>query len=80
MRTNINLDDNLVNEAFKYINVNTKKELINIALKEFVENHKKKDLLELMGKVEFDENYDYKKLRSRTIIWYLLILLFLYHF
>ncbi len=68
MRTNINLDDNLVNEAFKYINVNTKKELINIALKEFVENHKKKDLLELMGKVEFDENYDYKKLRSRTII------------
>ena len=80
MRTNINLDDNLVNEAFKYINVNTKKELINIALKEFVENHKKKDLLELMGKVEFDENYDYKKLRSRTILWYLLILLFLYHF
>ena len=68
MRTNINLDDNLVNEAFKYINVNTKKELINIALKEFVENHKKKDLLELMGKVEFDENYDYKKLRSRTIL------------
>lgn len=68
MRTNINLDDNLVKEAFKYINVTTKKELINIALKEFVENHKKKDLLELKGKIEFDENYDYKKMRSRKLI------------
>jgi len=70
MRTNINLDDNLVKEAFKYIDVTTKKELINIALKEFVENHKKKDLLELMGKIEFHENYDYKKMRSRKLIWY----------
>lgn len=68
MRTNINLDDNLVKEAFKYIDVTTKKELINIALKEFVENHKKKDLLELMGKIEFHENYDYKKMRSRKLI------------
>lgn len=71
MRTNIDLDDNLVKEAFKYINVNTKKELINIALTELVENHRKKDLLELMGKIEFDENYDYKKMRSRKLVWYL---------
>ena len=68
MRTNIDLDDNLVKEAFKYINVNTKKELINIALTELVENHRKKDLLELMGKIEFDENYDYKKMRSRKLV------------
>lgn len=68
MRTNIDLDDNLVKEAFKYINVNTKKELINIALKELVENHRKKDLLELMGKIEFDENYDYKKMRSGKLV------------
>lgn len=73
MRTNINLDDSLVKEAFKYINVTTKKDLINIALKEFVENHRRKNLLDLIGKVEFDETYDYKKMRSRKILWYLLI-------
>jgi len=68
MRTNINLDDSLVKEAFKYINVTTKKDLINIALKEFVENHRRKNLLDLIGKVEFDETYDYKKMRSRKIL------------
>jgi len=73
MRTNINLDDSLVKEAFKYINVTTKKDLINIALKEFVENHRRKNLLDLIGKVEFDETYDYKKMRSRKILWYWLI-------
>ena len=68
MRTNINLDDSLVKEAFKYINVTTKKDLINVALKEFVENHRRKNLLDLIGKVEFDETYDYKKMRSRKLL------------
>jgi len=39
MRTNIVLDDVLVKEAFKYASVTTKRELINLALKEFVANH-----------------------------------------
>ena len=64
MRTNMNLDDNLVKEAFKYTNVTTKTDLINIVLKEFIENHRKKDLLELKGKVQFNQNYDYKKMRA----------------
>ena len=60
----MNLDDNLVKEAFKYTNVTTKTDLINIVLKEFIENHRKKDLLELKGKVQFNQNYDYKKMRA----------------
>lgn len=62
MRTNINLNDELVKEAFKYINIKTKKELINIALKEFIENHKRKDLRDLKGKIKFRNDYDYKNL------------------
>jgi Arc/MetJ family transcription regulator len=65
MRTNIILDDNLVQEAFKYSRANTKKELIHLALKEFVENRRRLNLLDLEGKIEFAENYDYKKLRER---------------
>jgi len=48
MRTNIVLDDNLVNEAFKYAeSIHTKKDLIETALKEFVRNHKIKNLKEM---------------------------------
>ncbi len=65
MRTNVVLDDNLINEAFKYAgNIRTKKELIEIALKEFVKTRKIKDLRELKGKIQFVENYDYKKMRA----------------
>ena len=64
MRTNIVLDDNLVEEAFKYSDAKTKRELINQALKEFVENRDRRDLLNLEGKIEFAEGYDYKSLRE----------------
>ncbi len=67
MRTNIDLDESLVNEAFKFVKVKTKKELVRIALKEFVENHKRKDLRELQGKIHFREGYDYKKLRKGDV-------------
>ena len=64
MRTNIVLDDQLVDEAFKYAeNINTKKDLIEIALKEFVKNRKMKNLRELKGKILFSDDYDYKKMR-----------------
>lgn len=63
MRTNIVLDDNLLKEAFKYADISTKKDIVNLALKEFIENHRRLDMRELKGKVKFREDYDYKKLR-----------------
>ncbi|MBC8387443.1 MAG: type II toxin-antitoxin system VapB family antitoxin [Actinobacteria bacterium] len=63
MRTNIVLDDNLLKEAFKYADMSTKKDIVNLALKEFIENHRRLDMRELKGKVKFREDYDYKKLR-----------------
>jgi Arc/MetJ family transcription regulator len=64
MRTNIVLDDHLVEEAFKYSdNIKTKKELIEVALTEYVKKHKMKNLRELKGKIDFDCDYDYKKMR-----------------
>ena len=66
MRTNIVLNDALVEEAFKYsVDIRTKKELVETALKEYVQNRKIKDLRELKGKIVFSENYDYKKMRLK---------------
>lgn len=64
MRTNIVLNDELVNEAFKYAQeIHTKKELVETALQEFVRNRKIKDIRELRGKIEFADGYDYKAMR-----------------
>lgn len=65
MRTNIVLDEKLVKEAFRYADVSTKRELIDLALREFVANHRRKDIRDLRGKVRIDSKYDYKAMRSR---------------
>ena len=64
MRTNIVIDENLIKEALKISGLKTKKEVVNLALKEFVENRRRKNLMEMKGKIQFDENYDYKKMRE----------------
>lgn len=64
MRTNIVLDDELVEEAFRYAGVTTKRELVERALREFVENHRRKDVRELRGKGLIRADYDYKRLRE----------------
>ena len=64
MRTNIVLNDKLVKEAFRYSDAKTKRELIHLALEEFVRNHKKRDLRELKGQIHFEEDYDYKAARK----------------
>jgi Arc/MetJ family transcription regulator len=63
MRTNIVLDEALVKLAFAYANVRTKKDLIHLALKEFVAAQQRKDIRELKGKVKIDPDYDYKASR-----------------
>jgi len=68
MRTNIVLDDELLDSAFCLVQVKTKKELVKLAMKEFVENHSRKNLLDLKGKVKICGNYDYKKMRKNRNI------------
>jgi len=64
MRTNIVIDDELLNEAFSVSNARTKKDLIHEALKEFIRIKKRKDLTELAGAIRFHKNYNHKKLRK----------------
>jgi Arc/MetJ family transcription regulator len=64
VRTNVVLDESLVAEALKLSNTKTKKELIHKALKEFVENRRRLNLLDLSGKIKFAEGYDYKRMRE----------------
>ncbi|MBL4817833.1 MAG: type II toxin-antitoxin system VapB family antitoxin [Deltaproteobacteria bacterium] len=65
MRTNIVLNDQLVKEAFSYVPVKTKRELIETALRELVQNHRRLNLLDLAGQLKIRDDYDYKNMRSR---------------
>ena len=64
MRTNINLDDRLVEDAFKLSRARTKRELVHEALEEFVQSRRRLDLLDLEGRIEFAKGYDYKRVRE----------------
>ncbi|MGB7416345.1 MAG: type II toxin-antitoxin system VapB family antitoxin [Thermosynechococcaceae cyanobacterium] len=66
MRTNVDLDDSLVEEAFQLTNVRTKKELLHLALQELIRVYKKRNLLDLAGKIQFCDDYDHKTLRSMS--------------
>ena len=62
MRTNIELDDVLVEQALKLSNIKTKKDVIQEALKNYVAWMKKKQLLDLKGNVKWEGNL--KDMRS----------------
>lgn len=65
MRTNVVLDDELVDEALRLSGATTKREVISFALKEFVATRLRRNLLELEGKIRFMDDYDYKSMRKK---------------
>lgn len=63
MRTNMVLDDDLVQQAFALTGIRTERELVHLALSELVRRRRKKDLLALAGKVKLRPDFDYKAMR-----------------
>lgn len=57
--------DSLVNEALKIGGFKTKKETINMALREFIQRRKQLEIINLFGKFDPDTDYDYKEGRNR---------------
>ena len=65
MATNLALDDRLIRQAQAAGRHKTKKEAVTAALEEYVARRKQLGVLKLVGKVDFDPSYDYKKARRR---------------
>lgn len=63
-RTNIVIDDSLMEKAMALSGLSTKREVVEKALVEFVQRRVRRDLLELEGKIRFMDGYDYKALRE----------------
>lgn len=65
MATNLSLDPKLIEQAVKVSGERTKKAAVTRALEEFIARRRQKHLLDLMGKLEWDTDFDYKAERSR---------------
>ena len=64
MRTNIVIDNEIMDKAIALSGLKTKKEVVARALNEFVDSRTRMDLSELRGKIKFADGYDYKSLRE----------------
>jgi Arc/MetJ family transcription regulator len=64
MRTTVDLDEALVNAALELTGARTKSEAIRLALQELVRSRKKKNLLDLAGKIRFSKGFDPKTMRT----------------
>jgi Arc/MetJ family transcription regulator len=65
MATKLSLDPDLIDRALRVGGEKTKKAAVTRALEEFIARRQQKHLLDLMGKLEWDQSYDYKAERSR---------------
>jgi len=66
VRTNIVIDDNLIAAAMEISELRTKKAVVDLALREYVDNRTRMNLLDLRGKIKFAEGYDHRALREGT--------------
>lgn len=64
MATNLAIDDQLINEARRVGNFRTKKEAVTAALDEFIRRRKQLEILDHFGTIDFDPEYDYRKMRQ----------------
>ena len=63
MPTNLAIDDELLQQALAIGRHRTKRETVNEALREFIQRRQRLELARLVGKVEYDPRYDYKRER-----------------
>lgn len=67
MRTNIVLDDRLIEQAMRLAKVKTKREAVDVALREFIARAKQKDVLALIGKDLIAPHYDVRAVRRKMV-------------
>lgn len=65
MRTNIEIDDEVMREAQRLTGVRTKRETVDLALRELVARHRRLGILDLRGRVHWEGDLSSTR-RGRT--------------
>ncbi|MCL6257798.1 type II toxin-antitoxin system VapB family antitoxin [Aquiflexum sp. TKW24L] len=58
MRTNIEIDEKLMDEILQKTSIKTKKEAVDTALREFLRKIKLQELADLRGKIKWEGNLE----------------------
>ncbi len=66
MATNLALDNALIDEAVEIGHHRSKKAAVTAALEEYVKARRRLGILDWMGRVDYYDDYDHKKLRRDT--------------
>lgn len=66
MATNLSIDPHLIDRALAVSGERTKKAAVTLALQEFIARREQRRVADLLGKLEWDDSFDYKAERSRT--------------
>ena len=65
MATNPSIDPKLIDSALKLSGEKTKRAAVTRALEEFIARRRQKRVLDLLGQLEWDKDFDYKAERTR---------------
>ena len=65
MATNLSIDPKLIDSALKLSGEKTKRAAVTRALEEFIARRRQKRVLDLLGQLEWDKDFDYKGERTR---------------
>ena len=65
METNLAIDKTLLKHALQVGGRKAEFEIVNLALEEFIKRRMRENVVSIFNTVEYDESYDYKKLRGK---------------
>lgn len=66
MSANLELDEQLVEEARRLGRHRTGKSAVTAALREYIQRRKQLEVLNLFGTIDYDPEYDFKRERRRS--------------
>ncbi|MGH7998568.1 MAG: type II toxin-antitoxin system VapB family antitoxin [Brasilonema sp.] len=65
MTINLQIDEALIQEALALGNQQTERDVVEEALREYVQRRKQLMILDLFGTIDYDSDYNYKQQRQR---------------
>jgi hypothetical protein len=64
MPIKIPIDEALIQEALTYGSQQTERDIVEQALREYVQRRKQLKVIDLFGTIDYDDDYDYKQQRQ----------------
>lgn len=65
MASNLNFNIHLLSKAQELSGLKYKKDVIDLALSEFINRHEQTEIIKLFSTISYDKNYDYKQGRQK---------------